>query len=109
MRATFLHNGMTVDMEITITYKTRHSTRPVGSDQLIGSLVVDYFESDKFKEVFLTNGKNHVPYPFLKGAVAIDLTKYLKPFNLYALKKISVTRLAHPGNIEIDITYHSSS
>lgn len=97
---------MTVDIEINITFKSSLATVSLPDDSIVAKYVVDYFESEEFKDVFLTNGKRHVPYPFLKGAIGVGLTKYLNQFSLYAFKKTSVTRLASPGAIEVDITYY---
>ncbi|KKN44116.1 hypothetical protein LCGC14_0696430 [marine sediment metagenome] len=115
VKAIFLHQGMTVDIEINITFKSRIATVSLPDDSLITKHIVDYFESEEFKDVFLTTGKRHVPYPFLKGAIGVDLTKYLNQFSQHVFKKTSVTRLASlqqhqkPGTIEVDITYYANN
>ena len=100
---------MTVDIEINIAIK--NSNKTIGSgvpiEIVVVEHIVDYFESEDFKDVFLTNGKKHVPYPFLKGAIGVDLTRWLKQlFPVHVFRKVAVTRLANPGIIEMDITYY---
>lgn len=106
VKAIFLHQGMTVDIEINIAIKNSNKTIGPRFAPVPIEHIVDYFESENFKDVFLTNGKKHVPYPFLKGAIGVDLTKWLKQFPVHVFRKVAVTRLANPGIIEIDITYY---